>query len=232
MTVRVHTHANKAALAEALATEIEIELTAALANRDRAHLAVSGGTTPITFFQCLSRKPLNWKRVDVFPVDERWVDEGSTRSNARLIKSELLREQAASARFHPLYNGAADPRAGLPAVEAEYRPIARALDVVVLGMGLDGHTASLFPHGDTLAEALDPGADATFTAMNAPGAGEPRITLTAAAILRARRRFLHVEGIEKHRVLEEARSAGPVTDMPIRAFLDKAGGPLDIYWCP
>jgi 6-phosphogluconolactonase len=101
---------------------------------------------------------------------------------------------------------------------------------VVLGMGTDGHTASFFPGGDKLAEAIDPHTQARIIGINAPGAGEPRLTFTLPAILEAKFIALHVEGAEKQKVLAEARQPGPPEAMPIRAVL-QSSNPVTIYWC-
>jgi 6-phosphogluconolactonase len=102
--------------------------------------------------------------------------------------------------------------------------------VVVLGMGNDGHTASFFPGGDNLATAL--AGEAPVVTMRAPGAGEPRVTLSLNRLLKADGLYLHIEGEEKAKVLEQALADGPVEDMPIRAVLRQTVTPLNVYWCP
>jgi 6-phosphogluconolactonase len=108
--------------------------------------------------------------------------------------------------------------------------VPQPFDAVVLGMGNDGHTASFFPEGDTLADALT--ADGPVVAIRAPGAGEPRVTLTLRALLASKALYLHIEGEEKLATLHQAEAEGPIEAMPVRAILRQAQTPLTIYWCP
>ena len=222
---------DKQQLADALAADVAATLKAAIEGRGFAALAVSGGSTPARFFQALSmHDDVEWGKVIVTLVDERWVDETSDRSNARLVKTNLLQGPAAAAQFLPLYQGGAAPDAIGILKANKTLGVLPELDVVLLGMGNDGHTASFFPGGDTLAEALT--APGPAIAISAPGAGEPRITLTLKRLLNAKALVLHIEGEEKARVLQEAEAEGPVEDMPVRAILRQSQTPLTIYWCP
>lgn len=209
---------SREALAAALAERVARELSRVMAMKGEAVLAVSGGNTPALFLAALSTKAIDWRKVVVTLVDERQVAETSPRSNAALVRRLLLAEAATKARFVPLFNN-----------EAEAAKL--ALDVVVLGMGGDGHTASFFPGGNTLAEAIDPHTDKTLIAISAPGAGEPRLTYTLPALLAASALCLHIEGQEKMTVLRQAVSGTDAMQLPIRAVLASAK-PLDLYWCP
>ena len=223
------TFKDKQQLAEALAEAVAANLKAGVKARGVASLAVSGGSTPARFFQVLSqRSDVPWEKVAVTLVDERWVDESSDRSNARLVKANLLQNRAAIANFVPLYQGGAAPdpvRAG-----RAQAGVPQPLDAAILGMGNDGHTASFFPGGDNLDEALT--AEGPVVAINAPGAGEPRVTLSRKRLLETRSLYLHIEGEGKVEVLEKALGDGPVEDMPVRAILRQTDKPLNIYWCP
>jgi 6-phosphogluconolactonase len=220
---------DKEQLAEALADAVAANLKAGVSARGAASLAVSGGSTPARFFRALSaRADVPWDKVTVTLVDERWVDESSDRSNGRLVKANLLTGRAAAATFVPLYQGGTEPDAY--AAGLAQRQVPSPLDAAILGMGNDGHTASFFPGGDTLSEALT--GEGPVVAIRAPGAGEPRVTLTLKVLLASRALYLHIEGNDKVATLEKAEAAGPVEDMPVRAVLRQTQTPLTIYWCP
>lgn len=233
LSLQTHSFTDCHALAVALAERVADRLRAALLERDFAVLAVSGGRTPLRFFELLSTTALDWSRVQVTLVDERWVDEDDPRSNARLVRRHLLREAAAAARFVPLYTGAATPEQGQAEAAARVRALPLPFDAVVLGMGADGHTASFFPGGDQLAAALDPATPTGVLPMRAPGAGEPRITLTLSTLLQTRHLFLHIEGDAKREVLAQARlGLGEAAQYPVRAVLKHSPVPVAVYWCP
>ncbi|MDO8360331.1 MAG: 6-phosphogluconolactonase [Devosia sp.] len=220
---------DKDQLAEALAEAVAGNLKAGVKARGAASLAVSGGTTPVRFFKALSaRTDVPWEKVTVTLVDERWVDEGSDRSNARLVRASLLQGRALAAGFVPLYQGGAEPDAAKSS--AAQSAVPQPLDAAILGMGNDGHTASFFPDGDTLEEALT--GEGPVVAIRAPGAGEPRVTLTLKRLLGARALYLHIEGEKKVETLERAEAEGPVEGMPVRAILRQTQTPLTIFWCP
>jgi len=227
LQIQLHPFPDGDTLAQALAQAVADDLRAALALRGQASVALSGGTTPRRFLQVLSRQPLDWANVTVTLVDERWVDEGHERSNARLVKAHLLQDAAADARFVPLYHPVATPDDALAEVAATVPPM---LDVAVLGMGGDGHTASFFPGGDRLADAMDPDTPARVLPMQAPGAGEPRITLTLPVLRDAGRLYLHIEGGEKRQVLQQALSGqGAGAGYPMRTVLQALHAPLQVY---
>lgn len=231
MTIERRTFADKPTLATELAEAVADRIRAAITERGTAAIAVSGGSTPSRFFQALGKtKDIDWSKVIVTLVDERWVDETSERSNALLVNERMLQGPAAIARFFPLYSGGDEPDASAIAkTNALLADLPQPFAAVVLGMGNDGHTASFFPGGDTLAEALaSPG---PAIAIRAPGAGEPRVTFTLPRLLHTDGLYLHIEGEEKAAVLDTALGDGPVEDMPIRAVL-RSGHAVNVYWCP
>jgi 6-phosphogluconolactonase len=233
LNVTTHSFTDCKAQATALAERVAERLRSGVAERGHAVLAVSGGSTPKDFFDRLSRESLDWTRVQVTLVDERWVPDTDERSNARLVKAHLLQHAAAAASLVPLYTGDASPEGGLATAEARIAALPRPFDAVVLGMGEDGHTASFFPGGDHLAEALDPHGHARVLPMRAPGAGEPRITLTLPTLLETRALYLLVAGEKKRDLLADARlGLGAAQHYPVRAVLAQPRVPVAVYWCP
>ena len=232
MNAHMHEFKDGASLAEGLADRVAAALAEAIAARGRATIAVSGGSTPKAFFKALSARDLDWAKVTVALVDERFVPADNPRSNHLLVADNLLQGKAKAADFLPLYREAAsaEEAAGL-ATEAAAR-LGHPFDVVILGMGTDGHTASFFPGGNRLAEAISAQTPRGVITMEADGAGEPRLTFTFASLQDARLLVLHIEGQGKRDVLAAAEGDGPEADMPIRAMLRRAATPVDIYWAP
>ncbi|MEZ5871712.1 MAG: 6-phosphogluconolactonase [Nitratireductor sp.] len=228
----VHHYGDRDQLAEALASGIAAVLAGAIATRGEARLAVSGGTTPLRFFRRLSQADIEWGKVTVTLVDERFVDPESERSNLRLVRENLIRDKAAVAHVIPLTDGSHARIEDAVATADHAIAMLGRLDVAVLGMGNDGHTASFFPQGDRLQDALDPKCPHHVLSMVAPGAGEPRLTMTLHALLDAHFLALHIEGEEKSTALGEAGEAGAVEEMPVRAVLLGAGEKLQIFWAP
>lgn len=224
-----HRFADSHKLADALASQIASDLNQALGERGSASLAVSGGSTPLALFNALSSIDLDWSRVTVLPVDERWVDEDDAQSNARLIRQQLLRERATAARFISLKHPTSQPQAAQEACNARLATLEQPLDVVVLGMGLDGHTASLFPDAPELADALV--STRCCHALSPASQPTARMSLTPALLNAARRRVLHIEGEDKRRVLDAVLADPQALRYPIAmALTAEAAAPLQIYW--
>jgi len=228
--IREHQFADLDALAAALAAAVAAQLRAALAKRPAASLVVAGGTTPAPFLARLSKAALAWDRVLVTLTDERWVGAGDPASNGAMLQRTLLQSAAAPAQFIPLYTGAATPEAAIADASTRLADLPRPFDAVVLGMGEDGHTASLFPGADNLAAALTPKNGQAVMAIRAPGAPQPRLTLTLPALLDARNLYVLFAGPAKRRVYELACGDGPVEEMPIRGVLRGASVPVDAYY--
>lgn len=207
----------------ALADQLASGLNMALRQNGRASFSVPGGTTPGAVFDILSGLDIGWDRVTVVPNDERWVPEDHERSNARLIRQRLLRGHAARAAFVSLHADTPEPEAAMDRIAAAVTPHL-PLSVLLLGMGADMHTASLFPGGDRLADALAPDAPAVLP-MRAAAAEEPRVTLTARALADAMAIHVLITGAGKRRAIEAAETLPPET-APIRALLANA----TVHW--
>jgi 6-phosphogluconolactonase len=220
---------NSESLAEGFAEWTASLLKEAVAMRGEATLVVSGGNTPKRYFAALSHQDIDWSRVNIALADERRAPDDSPRSNAKLVREHLLQNQAAKARFVPLADSRLPADQELAAARARIADLPLPADLVVLGMGDDGHTASWFPQGDHLEAAMNPGERALVLPMTAPDAPEPRLTLTARVILRAHALALHIEGEAKRAVLARALADGPAADMPIRAALRGAADRLTIF---
>ena len=204
-----------------LAELVADQLRAAHASKDRATLAVPGGTTPGPFLSALSEADLAWESVSVLPTDERIVSEASSRSNARLIRETLMRNAAAVANFVPLH----EPLIGSLAARVQ---AVLPIDVLVLGMGADMHTASLFPGAPELAAALAPDAPVLLE-ITPPGQPEARLTLTAPVLRGASVIHILITGLDKVAALEKALADGPFAEAPVRAVLT-APCPVTVHY--
>ena len=205
-----------------LANNLAGELRQALDHEDRVSLAVPGGTTPGPMFDDLCAADLPWDRVDVMLTDERWVPETSDRSNTRLLRERLLVNRAAAANYVSLYTGVPTPEEGADALDGAVRPHL-PLTVLLLGMGADMHTASIFPGADRLDDALH-GSDLVVP-MRAPGAPEPRVTLTANVLKGAISTHILIKGEDKRAALERARHLS-AEEAPISVVLRNA----TVHW--
>ncbi|MFM9382040.1 6-phosphogluconolactonase [Pseudomonas sp. UV AK001] len=226
--VNAHEYKSPVLLAEGLALNVAKQLSDALAARGNAVLVVSGGRSPVAFFQHLAKQELDWSKVVVTLADERWVPVEHADSNAGLLKQYLLKGPAAKAQFLSLYSAAANVE---QAAENADRLLAElpAIDVLVLGMGDDGHTASLFPDSPNLAEALQADGTRRCWPMLAPSVPRQRLTMSRALLASAKHKILSISGQSKLTTLNAALASNDVAAMPVRAFLQPT---LEIYWCP
>jgi 6-phosphogluconolactonase len=197
------------------------------AARHRATLAVPGGTTPAAFMRELSVADLPWDHVDVLPTDERVVPETSARSNTRLIRENLLRDRAAAAHLVHLHATGTRIELVLGAIRERVEAVL-PIDVLVLGMGDDMHTASLFPGAPELAAALADDAPALMT-MHPPGQPEARLTLTAPVLRAASVIHILITGRDKVAALATALADGPVEEAPVRIVLT-APCPVTVHY--
>jgi 6-phosphogluconolactonase len=222
----LHRYADAQQLAEALAGALARDLAAAVQQRGSASLVVSGGSTPLPLFRLLRQMPLPWEHITITLADERWVDPQDAASNERLLRQELLRDAAARAQFIPLKNDAPTPASGAARAWSALQAVPRPFDVVLLGMGDDGHTASLFPGSPGIDAALAAEAAPGCVAMRAPVPPMARLSLNAAALLQTRQLYLHFTGEAKWQVW--ARAA----DLPVGLTLRRAVSRPQLYGSP
>jgi 6-phosphogluconolactonase len=215
-----------------LARSIAADLASAVEARSLASLVVSGGRSPVRLFERLRATAVDWSRVCVALADERWVDPEDPASNERLIREVLLQEAAAAARFTGLKNDCASPDLGAGAAWDTFNGVPRPFDVVLLGMGDDGHTASLFPDSPNLGRALDEAAPAGCVGMRSPTAPEARLSLNLTALLDSRRIVILITGESKWRTYSAAAGPGAVERMPVRAVLRQRRVPVEVLWSP
>jgi 6-phosphogluconolactonase len=230
--VSLHEFRNDDQWSWAAAVSIAAALRRDLMAQPRARLLVSGGKTPAPVFRALSQAPLEWNRVDIALVDERWLQPDDPDSNARLVREHLLRSHAAAARFEPLTR----PGLGIgEAVASANLHAHHSPGVVVLGIGDDGHTASLFPGMRGLSEALaSRNAYVAVDATGCPGAGPwtRRISLTPAGLAPAHTRLLMLRGTAKRGHFVQALAGDDVRAMPVRISFLTPGAALQVYWAP
>lgn len=224
--------ADHEALARALSAQLAASLKAAIAARGLASLVVSGGKSPIKLFERLRAEDLDWSLVCVALADERWVEPCDSGSNEKLVRDVLLQGPAAAARFLGLKNAAPTPDLGAVSAWETFARVPRPFDALVLGMGDDGHTASLFPGSPNLPRALNPDAVAGCVGMWSPVAPHPRLSLNLSALLDSRRIFVLIGGAEKWRTYCAANEPGDAQDMPVRAVLRQRRTPVEVMWAP
>ncbi len=225
----------RAEMAEHLAGMTADSLRRAIAEQGRAALALSGGSTPAGLYAALSKCDLDWSSVTAALVDERWTPPGEDGSNETFVRNTFQQNAAQDVRVLGLWSDAASPVAGLTTAQSRYGALKSPLDVVILGLGPDGHTASWFPHAEGLEHALrrDGPRLAAVTAKQSPVAGRhlKRMTMTLGAVRDARFICLMMTGAEKRGVFARALEDGPVEDMPVRAIL-RARPDLLAAWAP
>ncbi len=215
----------------AIADALEADLEA----NSKALLLLSGGNTPAPVYRALADADLDWSRVHVGLVDERWTAPDSPGSNARLIRDTLLRSRAAGAIFMPLVDSLDDPDRAAADASKTFASLGLRPSAVVVGMGDDGHTASLFARAGGLDHALSTGdAYASIDASGCEDAGAwpTRITLTPTVFAQANTRLLLIHGATKRHVLERALAGDDVREMPIRSVVQSGNTPLHVLWYP
>nr|WP_314488982.1 6-phosphogluconolactonase [uncultured Pseudomonas sp.] len=225
--VNTHSLTDSTALAQTLAQNVAARLNRAIERNGRACVVLSGGRSPVPFLERLAQQPLDWSKVTVSLADERWVPVEHDDSNAKLLATHLLQGAAAQATFLGLYQPAADLDSAAQLADAALADLP-PIDVLVLGMGDDGHTASLFPDSPHLGEGLARESARRCLPMLAPSVPHQRLSLTRALLASADFTALSIQGQGKLGTLRQALDSD-AHSMPIHAFLQD---PLDIYWCP
>lgn len=229
MSKIAHKYNNKTMLIEDLALNIAKDLSAAINANGKATLMVSGGNTPKTLFEYLCKIKISWKKVTIGLCDERWVDSANQDSNEKMVRKYLLQHQAQHAKFIGLYEDLPiDDAVDLCSqkVKDELFPF----DVLILGLGEDGHTASLFPNNEKLQQAFSQDLKQLCISIKPTSAPHARMSLTKAAILSAKHIYLHFEGKTKTEVYKEALSGGSEYNMPIRAILNQEKKTIGVYY--
>lgn len=219
---------SKEKLVDVLSKRIINDLAPAIETKGYATLVLSGGSTPKNLLTALSNINFGWEKVRVTLVDERWVDASNQNSNQKLVKDCLLQNYASKARFIPLKNNAITAKAAIVSLEIVLRGLSHELDVVVLGMGEDAHTASFFPHSSELEFALNThDLCCASTAVQEP---KERITLSRSFLLTAKNLILHIEGQAKKEVFQKAAKSDDMVNMPIVAMMQQKNPLLEVYY--
>ncbi len=215
--------ASEADWATAIADRLGAALMRALDRDPRALLIVPGGRTPGPILRELAGRDLPWSRIDILPSDERWVAPDHPESNAANIRRDLLQGRAAAASFHALYRALPAPSLAAREIADDLRALPLPAAAILLGMGEDGHIASLFPGGDFQGDGF-------LVASDRPIKGWPRMSLALPLLSAAQKLIVAIRGMEKRAVI--AKALRETSDLPIASLLRAAARPVDIFHCP
>lgn len=225
MSEKMKYYASEEALLSSFVPQIAAQLSEAIAERGHAYLVVSGGRTPVSLFRQLRLLPMNWHKITVTLADDRWVDEAHPDSNAALVREHLLKDQASSAKFISLVVGAENIAEDVAAANQQLAQIP-TFDVVILGMGDDGHTASLFPCAEELVDGLH--TSEAVLAVTPKTAAHQRLSLSRSRLLNSRQLYVHLKGKNKAVVVEKALASPPTDSLPISHFLHQTQVPVQV----
>ena len=221
---------SREAASTALADHIADVLKTAITKRGNGSLVVSGGTSPVAAFHALRQKVLSWRDVTIVPSDERLVPVDHADSNEGMIRRELLQGEATAAQLLSLVGEGVPGIERLAKLNSQLGNIHRPLDVVVLGMGDDGHTASLFPNSPDIGNALNSSDDCVV--QQPPHLDIARLSLTPAFLLDASEIILLFFGDEKRAIYDRAAEGGDSRELPVRFLLEQKLVPVTMFWAP
>lgn len=230
MSSHQHLFKTQASLIEALTQSILQQLQHAIESRGFATLLVSGGTTPKPLFEALRKQPFAWEKVTVGLCDERWVDVTHEASNEHFVKQHLLQEEAESAHFIGMFEQLTSIEQAQKICSDKIATHFSPIDVLLLGMGEDAHTASLFPNNVKLSEAFDLNNNEKCIAIEPSGAPYMRMSLTLSAILSAAHIYVHFEGGRKREVFKKALEGVDCYAMPIRSILQQNKKNVEVFY--
>lgn len=230
MSLVVNKYQSSDALNRAFAQEILAKLKAGIDESGHATLAVSGGSTPKPLFEMLSQSSFDWSKVTITLVDERWVDAEHADSNEKLVKENLLTNNAAAARFVSLTTEHANPFDAEQEMSERIDAIAASFDVLILGMGEDGHTASLFPCCEQIDAGLDLSRKLSAIGTQPSTAPHLRMSMSLAKIVAAKHVYLHLVGAKKLAVLDDALANFAPKQKPIKAVCENTQ--VTLKWAP
>jgi 6-phosphogluconolactonase len=232
MSSRVHIHDFESAdtLTDALSESIAKNLQKAIDTHGRASLIVSGGSTPKALFQKLRTFDIGWESVRVSLCDERWVAPSHDDSNEKLVRTHLLQDKAAKAAFVSMYVKGKEAKDAELTCKENIQSNLLPFTVMILGMGGDAHTASLFPNNTKLERGFDLNSEAVCIAIEPSDAPHMRMSLTRAAILSSEHLYLHFEGESKRKVFQEAMRGDDMHAMPIRSILHQDTKDVEVYY--
>ncbi len=232
-----HLFSNREELFERTAQRCQQLLQSGLAKNATASFVVPGGTTPAPVFEHLSKQSLDWKNIQIALSDERWLDASHEQSNQKLIENSLLINNARAAQFFTMKNNHETAKSGEEDCNNNFKQLHFPIDVVMLGMGPDGHFASLFPHTEQIQQALDLESTKLCMAIDAKGcevagAHTQRMSLTLSALTNSKAIILLFTGEEKLQVLHDAKDAGDLSNLPVSALINQNRSPIEVYWAP
>ncbi len=233
--ITLHNFKNKQLLFKSIAENCANKLSQQIKHLGEASFIIPGGTTPSPAFKLLSNTDLPWDKITIAQSDERWVDANHSQSNEKLTRTSLLINQAKKANYISMKNDQATPFEGEQKTNQHYQNLSSPFTITMLGMGLDGHVASLFPGAKNIIEALSLTNENLCIAINAQGcpvAGDypDRISLTLSAILNSTTIILLITGKEKMAVIQTALEKKPTRNLPVSYILHQTETPVEIFW--